>query len=51
MRGRRRLRADANNKYVTTYFRTSFYAANVGSFTGALLRLLRDDGAVVTSTA
>ena len=32
---------------ITTYFRTTFYAANVAAFNGLLLRLLADDGAVV----
>lgn len=38
---------DANNKYITTYFRRRFEAANVSRYTNLLLRLLRDDGAVV----
>jgi hypothetical protein len=38
---------DPNNEYITTYFRITFYAANVASFNGLLLRLLGDDGAVV----
>ena len=39
--------SDANNKYITTYFRRSFQAANPASFTNLILRLLRDDGAIV----
>ena len=38
---------DANNKYITTYFRRSFSVANASLFNGLTLRLLRDDGAVV----
>jgi hypothetical protein len=38
---------DANNKYITTYFRRRFSVSNPGSFTNLLLRLLRDDGGVV----
>ncbi|HEY2952882.1 MAG TPA: Ig-like domain-containing protein [Verrucomicrobiae bacterium] len=38
---------NANNKYVTTYFRRVFTVADAGSFTNLTLRLLRDDGAVV----
>jgi hypothetical protein len=38
---------DANNKYITTYFRRSFTVANPAAFTGLTLNLVRDDGAVV----
>src|SRR5206468_2376648 len=38
---------DANSKYITTYFRRRFVAGNVSSYTNLLLRVLRDDGAVV----
>jgi len=39
--------ADANNKHETTYFRKSFYVADPNDYSSVLLRLLRDDGAVV----
>jgi hypothetical protein len=38
---------NSTNKYITTYFRRSFVATNVAALTNLLLRLLRDDGAVV----
>ena len=38
---------DANNKYVTTYFRKSFAVADPSSFISLTLNILRDDGAVV----
>ena len=38
---------DANNKYITTYFRSTFVIGNAPQVTNLLLRLLRDDGAVV----
>lgn len=38
---------DPNNKYVTTYFRKTFNAADKSSFSGLELNLRRDDGAVV----
>jgi hypothetical protein len=38
---------DANNKYITTYFRHSFDVADAAVFKGLKLRLLKDDGAVV----
>ncbi len=38
---------DANNKYITTYFRRVFTVADASVFNGLTLRLLRDDGAVV----
>lgn len=38
---------DANNKYITTYFRKSFTVADVSAVSGLTLRLKRDDGAVV----
>jgi len=36
-----------NNHYITTYFRRRFPVSNRSSFTNLLLRVLRDDGAVV----
>ena len=38
---------DANNKFITTYFRKSFVATNLSSYSNLLLRLIYDDGAVV----
>jgi hypothetical protein len=38
---------DANNKFITTYFRRAFSVANPSLFSGLTLRLMRDDGAVV----
>jgi acid phosphatase type 7 len=38
---------DANNKFITTYFRRTFSVTNPALFTSLTLRLLRDDGAVV----
>src|SRR5439155_4651059 len=38
---------DANNKYITTYFRKAFTVSNAAAVTALQLRLLRDDGAVV----
>jgi hypothetical protein len=38
---------DANNKHVTTYFRTDFELSGNGDFTSLVLRLLFDDGAAV----
>jgi hypothetical protein len=38
---------DAGNKYITTYFRRSFNVADASIYQSALLRVLRDDGAVV----
>ncbi|MBX7213993.1 MAG: hypothetical protein K1X39_08295 [Thermoflexales bacterium] len=38
---------DANNKYVTTWFRRAFTVTNPASLMTMTLRLLRDDGAVV----
>ena len=38
---------DANDKYVTTYFRHAFNVANPAAFTSLALSTLRDDGAVV----
>ena len=39
--------SDPNNKFITTYFRTSFTLTNPAAFISFPLRLLRDDGAVV----
>lgn len=38
---------DPNNKYITTYYRHAFNVANPASYTNLVLRLLRDDGAIV----
>ena len=38
---------DPNNKYITTYFRHTFTVSDPSQFVYLLLRLLRDDGAVV----
>jgi len=38
---------DANNKYTTTYFRTTFNVTNPDTFTNLTVHLIRDDGAVV----
>lgn len=38
---------DANNKFITTYFRRAFNVTNASLFNGLTLRLLRDDGAIV----
>ena len=38
---------DANNKYITYYFRKSINIADVSSITSATLKLRRDDGAIV----
>jgi hypothetical protein len=38
---------NANSKYITSYFRHSFGASKVSSFTNLLFQVLRDDGAVV----
>ena len=38
---------DANNKFITTYFRRAFSVTNAGAFNALTLRLMRDDGAVV----
>jgi tartrate-resistant acid phosphatase type 5 len=38
---------DANNKYITTYFRRTFTVANAAAVSSLQLRLIRDDGAVV----
>ncbi|MBY0503203.1 MAG: metallophosphoesterase [Bryobacteraceae bacterium] len=39
--------ADPNNRPLTTYFRRAFFVSNPAAFGKLLLRLLRDDGAVV----
>jgi outer membrane protein assembly factor BamB len=38
---------DPSNKYVTTYFRRTFEAADADAFESLTLRVLRDDGVVV----
>lgn len=38
---------DANNKYITTYFRHTFTINNAFSLTNVLIKVLRDDGVVV----
>jgi len=38
---------DGNNKYITTYFRKTFYVANPAIFSQMLGSIKRDDGAVV----
>ncbi len=38
---------NANQRHVTTYFRRTFTVADPAAFSGLLLRLVRDDGAVV----
>jgi hypothetical protein len=38
---------NANNKYITTYFRKSFNVVNPALYGSMLLSILRDDGAVV----
>ena len=38
---------DANNKFITTYFRRAFSVTNAAAFNALTLRLMRDDGAVV----
>ena len=38
---------DANNKFITTYFRRAFNVSNPSLFTSLTLQLMRDDGAVV----
>ncbi|MBN2506243.1 MAG: lamin tail domain-containing protein, partial [Verrucomicrobia bacterium] len=38
---------DPDNKYITYYFRHHFNVADAASFTNLLLRVLRDDGAIV----
>ena len=39
--------SDANNKFITTYFRRSFNVTNAALFNSLTLRLMRDDGAIV----
>jgi hypothetical protein len=39
---------DAANKHITTYFRHAFTVADPGAYVSLALRLLRDDGAVVS---
>ncbi|HEY6228870.1 MAG TPA: lamin tail domain-containing protein, partial [Verrucomicrobiae bacterium] len=39
--------SDANNKWVSSYYRRAFSVANKSSITNLLLRLKRDDGAIV----
>jgi hypothetical protein len=38
---------DANNKYITTYFRRPFVVTNAAAITNLIINLMRDDGAVV----
>ena len=38
---------DSGNKYITYYFRTTFQVADPGTFQSCLVKILRDDGAVV----
>ncbi|HKX60209.1 MAG TPA: Ig-like domain-containing protein, partial [Verrucomicrobiae bacterium] len=38
---------NANDKHITTYFRRAFFLPSPSGFTGLLLRLVRDDAAVV----
>lgn len=38
---------DANNKYITTYFRRAFVLSNPASFTALDLRVQRDDGVLI----
>ncbi len=38
---------NANNKYVTTYFRKTLSIADLNAFSGFLLRVKKDDGAIV----
>jgi len=38
---------NANNKYITTYFRHTFTVADHTAFSNLLVRLLRDDGGIV----
>src|SRR5436190_5606794 len=35
---------DANNKYITTYFRKTFNITNPSQFTSLTLNMIRDDG-------
>ena len=39
--------SNSSNKYITTYFRKSITIANVNAYAGYLIRVRRDDGAVV----
>jgi hypothetical protein len=38
---------DANNKYITTYFRRAFNVSGLSEFIGMSLRLIRDDGGII----
>lgn len=38
---------DANNKYITTYFRRAFVVGNPALFQSLTLRVMRDDGVIV----
>jgi len=38
---------NANNKYITTYYRHAFTVADAAAFASLKLRLMRDDGAIV----
>ena len=39
--------SDANNKYITTYFRNTFSVADASAVSSLAMQILRDDGAVV----
>lgn len=39
--------ADANTKYITTYFRKTFSIPSLGNYRSVILKMVRDDGAVV----
>src|SRR5207249_6830466 len=38
---------DPNNKYITTYFRSAFVTTSANRVTNLVVRVIRDDGAVV----
>jgi hypothetical protein len=38
---------DSNDKYITTYFRTSFQIEDISNIQNLVIRLLRDDGAII----
>jgi len=39
--------SDSENKYITTYFRTSFVITNLNEYIGFFLSVLRDDGVII----